>query len=284
VVGFKPPYGRNPEDTPFNLDFYCHSGPLARTVDDCALLQNVMAGPHPRDITTLRPKLRIPARLDDIKGWRIAYSMDLGYFEVDPEVVRNTEAALQTFRDLGAQVEAVDLGWTQATQTAAMNYLGHIFGAFIGPYLATHRYELTDYARHFAEMGAKTTAADFLASLETAGSMYATLGPLLQKYRLLVCPTLALPAVAADQDLMDPDFMINGRKVDAYLQWCMTYPFNMMSRCPVMSVPSGNAASGVPTGIQLVGRTYDDVSVFRAAKAFESARPWMDDPKRRPGL
>ena len=66
--------------------------------------------------------------------------------------------------------------------------------------------------------------------------------------------------------------------------WCMTYPFNMLSRCPVMSVPSGRAANGVPTGIQLVGRTYDDISVFRAAKAFESAQPWMDERSRRPEL
>lgn len=65
--------------------------------------------------------------------------------------------------------------------------------------------------------------------------------------------------------------------------WVMTYPFNIMSRCPVMSVPSHHAANGVPTGLQIVGRTYDDVSVFRAA-TFERARPWLDTPERRPKL
>ena len=57
VVGFKPPHGRVPTGPPFNLDRFCHDGPLARTVADCALFENVMAGPHPLDVTSLRPKL-----------------------------------------------------------------------------------------------------------------------------------------------------------------------------------------------------------------------------------
>ncbi|MDH3476488.1 MAG: amidase family protein, partial [Rhodospirillales bacterium] len=284
VVGFKPPHGRNPEDVPFNLDLYSHSGPLARTVADCRLMQNVISGPHPRDIASLRPKLRIPEKLGDIKGWRIAYSLDLGYFEVDPEVARNTQAALQTFRDLGATVEPVDLGWTLACLSAAMNHLGHLFGAWIGQHLSRHRHELTDYARAFAEFAQTTTAADFMGAMEHAGKMYGTLGPTLEKYRLLICPTLAVPAVAAEHDPTDTSFAINGVKVDPMIGWCLTYPFNTMSRCPVMSVPSGFAESGVPTGIQIVGRTYDDVSVFRAAAAYEAARPWLDAPERRPGL
>lgn len=284
IVGFKPPYGRNPEDPPFNLDFYCHAGPLARTVDDCAILQNTMSGPHPKDISTVRPKLRIPEKLGDIKGWRIAYSLDLGYFEIDQEVEKNTKGALDVFRNLGAEVEEVKIGWTLSTLTAAMNYLGHIFGAYIGTYLHAHRYELTDYARYIAEFSEQTTAADFLDSLVVAGQMYETLGPLLEKYNLLICPTTAVPSVAADHNLLDPEFRINGEKVDAYIQWCMTYPFNMLSRCPVMSVPSGRASNGVPTGIQLVGRTYDDVSVFKAAKAYETARPWLDETSNRPQI
>ena len=82
VVGFKPPYGRVPEVAPFNLDHYCHEGPLARSVADCALLENVIAGPHPSDVASLRPKLEIPAPTDGVEGWRIALSYDLGGFEV----------------------------------------------------------------------------------------------------------------------------------------------------------------------------------------------------------
>ena len=114
--------------------------------------------------------------------------------------------------------------------------------------------------------------------------MYETFGPMLQKYNVFVCPTNALPAVAADHDSAVDKVTINGIEVEPMIGWCMTYPFNMLSRCPVMAVPSGNAKNNVPTGIQIVGRTFDDVSVFRAAAALESVKPWLDCPHRRPKL
>ncbi|MFP6741572.1 MAG: amidase, partial [Alphaproteobacteria bacterium] len=284
VVGFKPPYGRVPEDGGFNLDFYCHEGPLARTVADCALFENCIAGPHPKDITTVRPKLTIPKDLKNIKGWKIAYSIDLGYCEVDPDVRANTEAAVQTFRELGCTVEEIDLGWSMKVLSAAMSHLGHLFGGSMAKHLALHRHEMTNYARALAEFGRTTTAEEFLAAMAYADEMYSTLGPALEKYNVLICPTTALPAVPADHDWTTQPVIINGVEVDPLLGWVMTYPFNVMSRCPVMSVPSGHAANGVPTGLQIVGRTFDDVSVFRAAAAFERARPWLDTPERRPNL
>lgn len=271
VVGFKPPYGRVPGDSPFSFDFYNHEGPLARSVADCALLENAMAGPHPRDVTSLRPKLEIPAALDGIRDWRIAWSMDLGYFRVDPEVARNTRAALGVFRDLGCAVEEVELGWTADVERAALCHLGHLFGAWIARDLEAHRSLMTDYAIDFAERGQRTTAEGFLEAMEVAGRMYETLGPLLETHDALICPTTACPALPADHDPARDEIRIDGAAVDPVLGWVMTYPFNMLSRCPVISVPSGRAASGVPTGIQIVGRTYDDVAVFRAAAAYEAA-------------
>lgn len=283
VYGFKPPYGRNADSAPFNLDWYNHAGPLGRSVADCALLQNVMSGPHPKDIVAIRPRLRIPDRFEPVKGMRIALSVDLGYVPVDPEVEANTRAAMAAFRDLGATVEEVELGWTRDAYRAAFAHFG-IFGAWVARLLPQHGRKLMPYTREFARRGRKITMADFLAGMETEGKMYDRLGPLFQTFDILICPTLAVPSVKADQDLTDPDFKVNGRKVDGYLEWCMTYPFNMMSRCPVMSVPSGFAKSGVPTGLQIVGRPYDDVAVFRAAAAFERLRPLYDKPERRPKL
>jgi len=131
VVGYKPPYGRNPEAPPFNLDWYNHGGPLARTVADCALLQNVMSGPHPGDITTVRPRVRIPATLDGVRGFRVALSVDLDVFEVDPEVEANTRAAAESLRELGAEVDEVRLGWPEALKTHVWTH----FGLFMAPYM-----------------------------------------------------------------------------------------------------------------------------------------------------
>ncbi len=200
LVGFKPPYGRNPEGYPFNLDFYNHAGPLARTVADCALIQNVMAGPHPQDIASLRPKKTIPVKLESIKSWKIAYSLDLGYFEVDDDVRTNALQAIQALRDQGAVCEEVDLSWTTECQQAAWNYLGHIFGVWIGQLLEEHADKMTDYARRFAEEAQKVSASDYLSSLETAGRMYEEFGPMLEKHNVFVCPTLAKASVKADLD------------------------------------------------------------------------------------
>ena len=285
VVGYKPPYGRNPDDTPFNLDFFCHTGPMARTVKDAILLQNVMCGPCPQDIASLRPKLRLPLEYKPVKGWKIAFSMDLGVFEVDPDVKKNTLAALDVFRALGASVEEVDLGWPPHILRAGMGYLEHLFGGYLSTLLDAHGDEMTTYARQFAEQGRASKSTDFVESLEVIGEMYRTLGPILERYDVLVCPTNALPAVPADFDHSKDTVEINGKVVNPSLGWVMTTPFNMMSRCPVLSVPTGRAGNGVPTGLQIVGRTYRDADVFRAGLAFEEAQgAWYGDAARRPAL
>lgn len=283
LIGYKPPYGRNPDAPPFNLDFYCHTGPLARTVADAITLQNVMAGPHPKDISSLRPKLRLPAEYKPITGWKIAYSSDLGFYEVDADVRRNTEAALDVFRVAGATVEEVKLGWTEETLDAALAYLEHLFGAYISERLETGADLMTSYARQFAEKGHNSTPEKFLWSLEVAGRMYNELGPLLQKYDVLVCPTNALPAVPADFDQSKDEVKINGKTVNPMLGWVMTSPFNTMSRCPVITMPTGRAGNGVPTSIQIVGKTYRDADVMRAAMAYETeAGQWFTGPDLRP--
>ncbi len=286
VVGFKPPYGRNPDSSPFNLDHYNHAGPMARSVADCALLQNVLSGPHPADIGSIRPKLRLPTRLEgDLKGWRIAYSPALDGYEIDPDVARNTAAAAEVLRGLGAEVEEVVIGWRhEEIVRASSAHFGTIFGPWIAKVAARHRAELTAYANAFADRTREVTSERYLESLEIEGRMYARLGELFQRYRLLICPTLPLPSVKAGEDYVETQVTINGKAQPSIEHWLMTICFNMMSRCPVISVPSGFAATGVPTGLSIVGRTFDDVSVFRAAAAFERARPWLDTPERRPRI
>lgn len=285
LVGYKPPYGRNSDDPPFNLDFYAHTGPLARNVSDAILLQNVMCGPHPKDISTLRPKLRLPASYTPIKGWRIAFSMDLGFYEVDREVQANTLQALDVFRSLGATVEEVDLGWNHDVLDAAVTYLEHIFGAQLSTLLANHAEEMTDYAREFAERGRLSQASDFVETLMVANKMYATLGPILDKYNVLICPTTALPSVPADFDQSKDTVSINGKAVNPFLGWVMTSPFNTLSRCPVLTVPTGQAVNRIPTSIQIVGRTYCDKDVFQAGIAYEGTTgTWFTSAARRPKL
>lgn len=271
LVGYKPPYGRNPDDPPFNLDFYCHTGPLARSVEDVILLQNIMCGPHPHDIATIHPKLTLPTEYPDLKGWKVALSMDLGAFTVDEDVCANTRAAAETFRALGATVDEIEIGWGPEILDACMDYLNHIFGGALSMELEEHGDKMTSYCRDFAQKALTSSAQKFVASLDAAGQAYLRLGPLLEQYDCLICPTNALPAVAADFDPSKDMVTIGGTEVRPELGWVMTTPFNMLSRCPVVSVPTGFAANGVPTGMQIVAPTYRDAVAMQAATAYEGA-------------
>jgi Asp-tRNA(Asn)/Glu-tRNA(Gln) amidotransferase A subunit family amidase len=264
VVGFKPPYGRVPVEAPYNLDHFCHDGPLARTVADCALLQNVIAGPHHTDPVAMRPKLRIPAELKGIEGWRIAYSLDLGY-EVGPEVRAGVVAAVDGLREAGAILEEVEVGWTHADVTAATRaHFGAMFGGSIAEELRAHRDLMTAYTTRFGEESAGITIEDYLRGMKIEARIHAALAGVHRRHRALVGPGFGVATLRAGDDCLD---------VEIY-DMLLTAVFNVCSRSPVLSVPSGRTADGVPTGIQIAARPYDDVSAFRIGAALERVRPW----------
>ncbi len=275
VVGFKPSFGRNPSDPPFNLDPCCQVGPLARTVEDAVIMQNLMCGPHPQDIMTLKPKLTLRTECGDLRGWRIAYSMDLGYKIIDPEVERNTLAALEVFRQLGAAVEEVKVGWSSEVLEARMAQLfkaapGVVMVETFNRLPEETKALMTPYARSVAEKA----AAYGHTPLHLYGKeheMHLRLSGIFADYRLFVCPTLATSFIAADSDHALDEVRINGQTVNPMLGWSLTYPFNLVNRCPVISLPAGRAANNVPTGIQLVGPSYADGVVIEAALAYEAA-------------
>lgn len=280
VVGYKPPFGRNPTDREHPYETLLHYGPLTRTVADAALAQNVMSGPHLADGCTLREKLTLPLEYEPIKGWKVAYTMDYGYFEVDEEVQKNTLDAVDAFRELGCEVEEVDIGWNWSILDA---WMVHWEGLFAGTsdWLIDRQYEMDPFVVKVLERGMAMSAARFYKSFLVRGEMYKTIGPLLDEYRVLLAPTLAVPAPLAEAKNDNPDFRINGKPVYAYLGWQMTYAYNLLHQLPAMSVPSGFSSSGVPTGLHIAAKTYDDLTVFQAAAAYEKARPWRH---ARPGL
>jgi aspartyl-tRNA(Asn)/glutamyl-tRNA(Gln) amidotransferase subunit A len=122
-----------------------------------------------------------------------------------------------------------------------------------------------------------------VAGLALEQQIYAPLGRPLEDFDALICPTFAVPALPAEYDPGQP-VTVNGRASMDWMDVMMTLPFNIASRCPVTTVPSGLSRDGVPTGLSIVGKTYDDVTVFRVAAAHEERMPWLDMPQRRPGL
>jgi amidase len=287
VVGFKPPHGRNPDGPPANFDRFNHCGPMTRSVADAALMQNLTSGPHPLDHDSLRQKVKLPLAPSSIKGMKIAYSVDFGYVPVEDDVRRNMMEALDVFRRLGARVTEVDLGWTEEVEKNGLHWYNAMhFGRQTIWHQRDNADLMTDYALKFADLAKRMTGIDDVhRAFEQAHRMYQTLGPVLDAHDVLICPTNNAPSVKAEHDPFDPNFTVAGRKADGEYGWVMTQHFNMLQNCPVISVPSGHAGTGVPTGIQIVGRSFDDQRVFKAALAFEQAvGGWYTHKGRRPVL
>jgi amidase len=108
-------------------------------------------------------------------------------------------------------------------------------------------------------------------------------GVILEDCYALVTPTAGSHEVPADQDPNDPLF-VNGKQVDPNYGWQLCHPFNMLGRCPALSVPSGIGGNGLPTSLQITARHLDDERVFRVGMALEKAQPWLDCAERRPSL
>jgi len=281
VVGYKPPYGRVPGGQPFNLDFYCQTGPLAQNVGDCAMMTNVMSGVHPGDIATLRDNITLPLEYADIEGWRVAWSADLGAFNIASDVRENLLKTVALLVELGAEVEEVELGWGDEVTDAAVTYLDHLFGRHLARLYEEHGDALCDYNIYYAERAGKSDAEAFLSTYEVANAMYHSLGTVLDKFHAFICPTNATHEVLAEAKPWET-ISVNGKKLITDFDWVMAHPFNMLSRLPVIAIPNGMAGNGLPTGIQIVSRSYDDHRVFQLARAIEKASPWLDCDLRRP--
>jgi aspartyl-tRNA(Asn)/glutamyl-tRNA(Gln) amidotransferase subunit A len=283
VVGFKPPFGRVPGQAPFQLDQYCHDGPMARTVADCALLENVIAGPHWRDNASLRDPPNIPRDALGVDGVRIGLCMTLGDWPIDPDVVANTSRVADALRTSGAIVEEVMLPWTvERIWQAARAHFGAIFGPGIAGIEAECGELLNDYTRAF--VATMDTELTFYEGLVAETALWDPLGRLFEDIDVLLCPTIAVNGLQAGNSYIDESVVINGQVMQHHIVAMMTLPFNLFSRCPVLSVPSGVAANGVPTGVQIVARTYEDISAFQVAAAVESAGFGFGSPDWRPRL
>ncbi len=282
VVGFKPPWGRVPEVPPWNRDPFLASGPLARTVADAALLQNVISGPVAGDMYGL-PRLEIPDRFTAIEGMRIALSTDLGFFVPDREIVSAVEDAAASLRALGAEVEPVDLNWNESLLAAAEDHLSFLMGSIMRADLSKGWESLvTPYVREFFEQPAVSTER-WMAGWQVMDRAYLELeGKVFSAgFDALICPTLTttvIPANWAHPETGTP------ASLDEVYSVAMTIPFNVLGRLPVLDVPAGMAKStGVPIGMQIVGPMNCDEVPFRIGAALEAAQGPLFE-RMRPGL
>jgi Asp-tRNA(Asn)/Glu-tRNA(Gln) amidotransferase A subunit family amidase len=294
VVGFKPSLGRVPVHlTPNDFDSIWHVGPIARSVGDVVLMFSVMHGPDERDPLSVLGAVRadspeytltaIPrgagsAGPQDMQGLRLALSVDLGYYDIDPEVEANTRAAAEALRDAGAEVVEVDLGWSEEINHAWSKYWNVALAALYDGVATEHRSVMDPEVVAMIEEGRRTSAVE-LKSIELLRSrQWEAIRPVLENHHALLCPTTAVTAPAAESTEASYRRAAPLGRFGGYELAC---PFNFIGQCPVISVPSGFDSAGLPTGLQIVGRRYDDTTVLRIARALERLRPWAS---HRPAL
>jgi Asp-tRNA(Asn)/Glu-tRNA(Gln) amidotransferase A subunit family amidase len=276
LVGFKPPFGRVPEDyTPFDMEPYCANGPMGRTVSDVALMQNVISGPQVTNAATTLPKVILPLDYpDNLEGKRIAFSMDFGHLEVEDDIQRNTREMLKRLESLGATVVEVDLPWGFEMEAAYDAHMDPLFFSHIASELEKHPNEVCDYNMVMALAAKERMTKDSSAFYRAAcleSQMYEQFAKTMVGFDAFVSPTVTSNQMRADFNPAHEETMVNGKAQPYDLCISTTHYFNMMGRCPSMSVPSGIGDNGVPTGLQIAALAYDDLAVFEVAAALESS-------------
>lgn len=276
IFGLKPSFGRVPAFPLSPFGTVAHVGPMTRTVEDAALMLNVLALPDARDWHALPYDGRDYRQgLDDgVRGLRIAYSPDLGYVDVDPEIAEAVERAVKVFSDLGAVVERVDPGFADPLDTfcklwftGAANALDHLS--------EDQRADMDSGLVEIARTGAAYDHMDYIRATNERGRLGQHMRLFHQRYDLLLTPTLPIPAFTAGQEVADP------ARQTRWMEWTrFSYPFNLTQQ-PAATVPCGFTADGLPIGLHIVGPMHHDALVLRASRAFEAVRPLhlLDQPR-----
>jgi aspartyl-tRNA(Asn)/glutamyl-tRNA(Gln) amidotransferase subunit A len=252
---------------------------MARTVRDAALLLSVMAGPDERDPSSLPLGPDTFARAADggIAGLRVAFSADLGYAAVDPEIRAVCTAAARRFAELGCAVEASDPGFDDP-ETLFLDLTAPLRAAAEQHHLAQWKAEMDPILVERMERASGMTAVDYERATHRRTAMWHIVREFFERFDLLLTPVTAVPPIPLDVQYPRE---IAGRRVSSPIAWFpFTYPFAMMG-VPAISVPCGFTRDGLPVGLQIVGRRLADATVLRAAAAFEAIAPWSD---RRPRL
>ena len=280
VVGLRPSIGRVPDFPSQNgwSNLSVH-GPMARNVADLALHLSVMAGHDARDpmaISEGGEQFRAPLQRD-MRGKRIAWSMDLGGLPVDPRVTQVLEAQRKVFEDLGCIVEE-DCPDFRDAHDIFMALRAYAFELHYGAIMDRHPGVLKDTIVWNIEAGRKLSAAQLARTEKLRTALFTRMHRFMEKYDFLVAPVNQVPPFDIDQPYVDE---IAGVKMDNYIDWMRSCYYLTATTHPAMSVPAGFTAEGLPVGLQLIGRHQGELALLQMAHAFESA---TGAGKRRPML
>lgn len=270
VVGLRPSMGRVPYDFPVG-DFIRipTNGVMGRTAEDAAFLLSVVAGRDYRDPVSIMEDPEIFAKpLDrDFKGTKIAYTTDLGYLEIDKEIVENVAKAKPVLKSIGCEVTDAYPVFKDVFETNKT--LRSLTFSFQLNQIPKEQHKLIkEPVRWEAELGNNVTTNDIMLAQMRRANICKSINKFLEEYEFLVLPvTQVMPF---NVELPYPAD-INGKKMNTYLEWMEVVYWVSLTGLPAVSVPCAFSKDGLPVGLQIVGRRNDDLGVLQLAHAFEKA-------------
>ncbi len=268
---------------------YCFNGAITRTVLDSAVMMNYMAYHDPRDPLSLDRGKRDFTELmkKPIKGLKIAFTADFDIFTVDPEVAGIVEAAAHRLEEAGAIVEQVHFGFKHSQNDFANLWCRSIcIDTAIDMELwkkegfdlvRDHRDELPEEFIYWNEEALRSSIMDYRYFNELRTEILDEQENIFEKYDIIISPVTICPPVknASDGNTKGPE-MMNGQRIEPLIGFCETF-FENFAGNPAASVPAGLTATGLPVGMQIIGKKFLDEDVFAAAHAFEEISPWNYD-------
>lgn len=278
IFGIKPSFGLVPRLDPYDgWRTLSHQGPLARTVAGAAAALDVMAGYDREDFSSVPlPAQNFLANLDraEPRKWKVAFSPDMGFAEVDPRVRDAFEAAIRRLEALGFQLEEACPDLRPAREL----FKGVMFPELVGDDIDLIRpdgtSDLNPDLTQFIWKRRDIPARDYLAATRGRRELYFEVERFFETFDLLLTPTLALPPFEHPASMSDYPHTVNGKEVGATGWHPFTPPFNLTHH-PAASIPCGFTPEGLPVGLQMVGPRYEDLRVLQAAAAYEAAEPWV---------
>ncbi len=278
VVGFRPSAGRVPI-WPKEMGWGTLGvhGPMARTVEDVALMLSVIAGPDARSpISLTEPGAIFTHSLQrDFKNVRIAWSQDLGGLPVDPQVTAAIEPHRATFEALGCPVEEAEPDFAGADESFKA-YRAWSFATTYAELLKTNRDKIKDTVIWNIEAGLDLTALELGQAEKQRTALYQSTREFMNTYEFLIAPVSQVPPFDIDQRYITE---INGQPMETYIDWMRSAYYITATGHPAISVPCGFTEDGLPIGMQIVGRHQADFAVLQLAYAFQQATEvWRQRP------
>jgi amidase len=275
VVGLRPSIGRVPNSRGFSwFARLSTTGPMARTVAETALLFSVQAGPYAQDPLTLPEPghtfLDALVAPQSLAGYNIAYSPNLHGLPVEPAVAAVISDAADVFTDLGAQVTETAPDLTQAmdvfqTQRAAsLANLGNTLDASVADWKKHDK----ETAVWNIEKGQQLSSKEIFQSELTRSQIYANVATFFAHYDALILPAAQVAPFDTTTDWIRE---INGVAMPTYIDWMTVCCAITVTGLPAISVPAGFTDSGLPVGVQIVGKPRGDLELLKIAHSFEQA-------------